>query len=317
VLMPATNSDYFKMPNELSDALCTAELSGREFQVLNAIIRNTYGWQKPGGECELSVAKIMEITGIEGRTYVSHVVQQLEQKKAIIAKHEHGKMTTYRVNTNLSEWSSIQTSLIDKTSHTDKTSPKDKTATSLIDETSTSPIDKTADEVDTLLHERKDKDRVKKEDTPTNCKPLGCAICKKNVNCAGKKDILLKRMHDEWNTRYPAAKCPVTLTGFKFADGLTPILNTRKNDEVFAVWCHFLDREEEPDPMQFIWKYDKYTVAVANTIREKPKPKTPQEKKDGWINDRIGQIIDETPRIGMMDARKKAEADWEVRHAAA
>ena len=44
--MADLDNGYLRLANQIQDALCFVELSGREFRVLNAIVRLTYGWSK-------------------------------------------------------------------------------------------------------------------------------------------------------------------------------------------------------------------------------------------------------------------------------
>jgi phage replication O-like protein O len=44
--MAELENGYLRLANQIQDALCIVELSGREFRVLNAIVRLTYGWSK-------------------------------------------------------------------------------------------------------------------------------------------------------------------------------------------------------------------------------------------------------------------------------
>lgn len=44
--MADLDNGYLRLANQIQDALCVVELSGREFRVLNAIVRLTYGWSK-------------------------------------------------------------------------------------------------------------------------------------------------------------------------------------------------------------------------------------------------------------------------------
>ncbi|EEJ2756729.1 replication protein [Salmonella enterica subsp. enterica serovar Anatum] len=57
--MAELENGYLRLANQIQDALCIVELSGREFRVLNAIVRLTYGWSKKSdriankGACEV------------------------------------------------------------------------------------------------------------------------------------------------------------------------------------------------------------------------------------------------------------------------
>lgn len=44
--MANLDNGFLRLANQIQDALCIVELSGREFRVLNAIVRLTYGWSK-------------------------------------------------------------------------------------------------------------------------------------------------------------------------------------------------------------------------------------------------------------------------------
>ena len=48
--MADLDNGYLRLANQIQDALCVVELSGREFRVLNAIVRLTYGcWRDAAG----------------------------------------------------------------------------------------------------------------------------------------------------------------------------------------------------------------------------------------------------------------------------
>lgn len=96
-----TDDGYMKLANTLLDALCSADLNGRQFRLVNAVLRLTYGWKgrklMPFNRAELS-----DLTGI-GQDEVSRL------KKALVACGvllEDGK--EIGINPYVSEWNSPQ-----------------------------------------------------------------------------------------------------------------------------------------------------------------------------------------------------------------
>ncbi|MEX9872126.1 replication protein [Providencia rettgeri] len=94
------SNGYFNMPNQLEDALCEVELSGREFRVLNAIIRLTYGWNK--NEDRIQNILIEQKTKLS-RNPVSEIVGTLENRR-IIHVRRIGQNRYISINKNVSEW---------------------------------------------------------------------------------------------------------------------------------------------------------------------------------------------------------------------
>lgn len=94
------DNGYLRIANEIQDALCQLQLAGREWQVLNAIIRLTWGWQKK--EDRIQNILIEEKTKL-GRNPVSEAVGVLEVRK-IIHVRRIGQNRYISINKNVSEW---------------------------------------------------------------------------------------------------------------------------------------------------------------------------------------------------------------------
>lgn len=94
------DNGYLRVANEIQDALCALQLAGREWQVLNAIIRLTWGWQKK--EDRIQNILIEEKTKL-GRNPVSESVGVLEVR-GIIHVRRIGQNRYISINKNVSEW---------------------------------------------------------------------------------------------------------------------------------------------------------------------------------------------------------------------
>jgi phage replication O-like protein O len=211
--MPACDTPYFQLPNDLCEALCRANLSGREYQITLAIIRKTYGWQNPGGESEVSFTDIKKLTRLECRSYVTRVIESLEAKKVIIATHKHGKPTVYRINTNLSEWADStsateDTSTIEDTSSPEDTSVPDSNSTSVIEDTSTSIPDGTSSGD---IHVYKEKEKKDKETVPAIApdEPVSpcCSWGKELASTAQQSQRIMHGLHQLYVSKFN--DCPV------------------------------------------------------------------------------------------------------------
>ncbi|MGF7537092.1 replication protein [Providencia rettgeri] len=98
--MADLDNGYLRIANEIQDALCQLQLAGREWQVLNAIIRLTWGWQKK--EDRIQNILIEEKTKL-GRNPVSESVGVLEVR-GIIHVRRIGQNRYISINKNVSEW---------------------------------------------------------------------------------------------------------------------------------------------------------------------------------------------------------------------
>jgi phage replication O-like protein O len=92
--------DFTKIPNTLLDALCQIRIPGEVRQVLDAIVRNSLGWNRQ--EAELSLNKLSEITGIKHSNIV-RCIKRLESMNIIITNRV-GKTCAYGINLDVSQW---------------------------------------------------------------------------------------------------------------------------------------------------------------------------------------------------------------------
>lgn len=91
---------YLRLANQIQDAVCKVELSGREFRVLNAIIRLTYGWSKK--EDRITNSLIADKTNLTVK-HVSEAVLSIANRR-IISLRRIGQTRYIGINTNLDQW---------------------------------------------------------------------------------------------------------------------------------------------------------------------------------------------------------------------
>ncbi|WP_035893848.1 replication protein [Kluyvera ascorbata] len=98
--MAELENGYLRLANQIQDALCIVELSGREFRVLNAIVRLTYGWSKKSDRIANSL--IADKTTLKVK-HVSEAVLSLAYRNIIILRRI-GQTRYIGINTCLDKW---------------------------------------------------------------------------------------------------------------------------------------------------------------------------------------------------------------------
>ncbi len=94
------DNGYLRIANQVQDALCRLEISGREWRVLNAIIRLTWGWSKK--EDRITNSLIADKTELSVK-HVSEAVLSLEERR-IISLRRIGQTRYIGINTELNQW---------------------------------------------------------------------------------------------------------------------------------------------------------------------------------------------------------------------
>ncbi|MDL4071730.1 replication protein [Klebsiella quasipneumoniae] len=98
--MADLDNGYLRLANQIQDALCVVELSGREFRVLNAIVRLTYGWSKK--EDRIANSLIADKTRLAVK-HASEAVLSLAYRN-IIKVRRIGQTRYIGINTCLDAW---------------------------------------------------------------------------------------------------------------------------------------------------------------------------------------------------------------------
>lgn len=99
---PQKEDGFTPIANEIMDALCRTRIPGEERQVLDSILRKTYGW----GKCEdkISLGTIAEMTGMK-RSNVARALKSLLSKKiALVIKSDSTGINLLKFNKNYEGW---------------------------------------------------------------------------------------------------------------------------------------------------------------------------------------------------------------------
>lgn len=97
--------DYFKVKNDWWDALIKHRLAGEQRQVLDYIIRMTYGWRRK--IVELSIKEFVQATGIKAPN-ICRAINSLEEKRMInVIKNDNRRCPTYQFNKYFTKWKTL------------------------------------------------------------------------------------------------------------------------------------------------------------------------------------------------------------------
>lgn len=106
---PQLENGYIKIANDIYDAFCRTRISGEERQILDCILRKTYGWNK----CEdaISISQFADMTGIQ-KPHIIRAIKGLLAKNIIsianigngIAKNGNDKTKVYKFIKDYSAW---------------------------------------------------------------------------------------------------------------------------------------------------------------------------------------------------------------------
>lgn len=98
---PQTENGYIRISNEFWEALCRTRIPGEERQVLDAILRKTWGFNKKSDAIPLS--QFEAVTGLD-RANICRSIKKLKNKRLISVKNDTGKVTIYGINKVYSQW---------------------------------------------------------------------------------------------------------------------------------------------------------------------------------------------------------------------
>lgn len=102
---PQLENGYLKIANEIFDAFCRTRISGVERQILDCILRKTYGW----GKCEdaISLSQFAVMTGVK-KPNIERAINGLLSKKIItIIKNDNDGINVYRFVKDFSKWAPL------------------------------------------------------------------------------------------------------------------------------------------------------------------------------------------------------------------
>lgn len=101
---PQTENGYTAIANELFDALCRTRIPGEVRQVVDVVLRKTYGFKKK--EDAIALSQFEDITGM-WRSSVYRAICLAEQMNLISKKATRG-ITLYRFNKDFETWRPLE-----------------------------------------------------------------------------------------------------------------------------------------------------------------------------------------------------------------
>jgi phage replication O-like protein O len=102
---PQKEDGYTPIANEIMDALCKTRIPGEERQVLDAILRKTYGWQKTSDK--ISMGQIAAMTGMK-RQNVNRAIRSLSSKMITrVIKSDDRGINLLEFNKNYEQWQGV------------------------------------------------------------------------------------------------------------------------------------------------------------------------------------------------------------------
>lgn len=134
---PDTDNGYYRIANEIGEALARTDLSGGARRILDVIMRRTWGYNKKADWIALS--QFEDATGMT-RKSVCRLIKEIEDRGVIVSKRTLGR-TEYGINKHFSQWkASVQTDttsvqngnhLVSKRTHTKDNLTKDNRVTNV------------------------------------------------------------------------------------------------------------------------------------------------------------------------------------------
>lgn len=157
---PQLENGYTRVANELLDALIQAKLSSRQWAVVMAVIRKTYGFNKK--EDDIGLSQLSEMTGI-AKSHVSVAVRDLETR-GIITRRKGMYGHKLGINKRFTTWTTVTKSVTPVTTLvtvTDSVAKGYQTGTAGVTEPVTPPV---TESVTTKDNPSKDKQKTKPKD---------------------------------------------------------------------------------------------------------------------------------------------------------
>lgn len=99
---PQVEDGFTKLANEIMEALARTRIPGEARQVLDVILRRTYGWNKKQ-DC-ISISQFHEATGIKKPSIVRAIKTLLAIKLIVVSEKAKGKTQEYEFNKDYESW---------------------------------------------------------------------------------------------------------------------------------------------------------------------------------------------------------------------
>jgi phage replication O-like protein O len=99
---PQVENGYLKIATELWDALIRYRLPGEQRQIVDAIIRKTYGYNKK--QDAISLSQFVKMTGCKKPNIIRSIKSLLSKKIIVVIKTDNKIAHVYKINKNYQSW---------------------------------------------------------------------------------------------------------------------------------------------------------------------------------------------------------------------
>ena len=204
---PQTENGYTKIANEIMEALARNRLSGQERQIVDVVLRKTYGFNKK--EDVISMGQFSKLTGIN-RPLVARLLKSLLHKMILrVTQKDNTKGNSYIFQKDFEKWKVLHKKIT--------VTQKDNTPVTQNDNKSVTQNDTYKRKKETLTKER----RGKPQTTPI---PLNFTISDRVKKWAKEKGYDPLEEHLESFKRKVAAK------GYRYIDWDSAFMEAIRED---------------------------------------------------------------------------------------
>lgn len=99
---PQAENGFTRIANDILEALARIRIPGEARQILDVILRKTYGWGKK--EDHISLSQFHEATGIKKPSIIRAIKQLLAMKLIIVSEKANAKGQVYAFKKDFDSW---------------------------------------------------------------------------------------------------------------------------------------------------------------------------------------------------------------------
>ena len=107
---PQKENGYTAIANEIMEALAIMRIPGEARQVLDVLLRKTYGWNKK--EDEISLSQFRKTTGLLSPNIIRARKKLLKMNVITVIKRDNSKIPTYRLQKDYTKWKPLSKKII-------------------------------------------------------------------------------------------------------------------------------------------------------------------------------------------------------------
>jgi phage replication O-like protein O len=114
---PQIENGYTRIANEIMEALAKIRIPGEARQVLDAVFRKTYGWNKR--EDKISLSQFEKMTGLARpsicraikKLLIMNIIEKSGNSKSLFTKRGNDKISVYSIQKNHNDWLTLTKTL--------------------------------------------------------------------------------------------------------------------------------------------------------------------------------------------------------------